>query len=74
MVADNVNVDKFQHIDFLKTQQKDLYAMSSEISGNLKPEFIGNVGSIMQKLLPAGSILGAPKTKNFRYYLRSRRL
>ncbi len=63
MVADNVNVDKFQHIDFLKTQQKDLYAMSSEISGNLKPEFIRNVGSIMQKLLPAGSILGAPKPK-----------
>jgi para-aminobenzoate synthetase component 1 len=34
MVADDVKVDKFQHIDFIKTQQKDLYAMSSEISGN----------------------------------------
>jgi para-aminobenzoate synthetase component 1 len=33
MVADDVKVDKFQHIDFIKTQQKDLYAMSSEISG-----------------------------------------
>jgi para-aminobenzoate synthetase component 1 len=38
MVADEVKVDKFQHIDFIKTQQKDLYAMSSEISGKLKPE------------------------------------
>lgn len=63
MVADDVKVDKFQYIDFLKTKQKDLYAMSSEISGNLKPEFKGRVGSIMKKLLPAGSILGAPKPK-----------
>lgn len=63
MVADDVKVDKFQYIDFLKTKQKDLYAMSSEISGNLKPEFKGKVGSIMKKLLPAGSILGAPKPK-----------
>ncbi|WP_278354232.1 aminodeoxychorismate synthase component I [Chryseobacterium gleum] len=63
MVADNVKVDQFQHIDFIKTQQKDLYAMSSEISGTLKPEFSGRIGSIMKKLLPAGSILGAPKPK-----------
>lgn len=63
MVADDVMVDKFQYIDFLKTSQKDLFAMSSEISGNLKTKFKGKVGSIMQKLLPAGSILGAPKPK-----------
>ncbi|MBT2621340.1 aminodeoxychorismate synthase component I [Chryseobacterium sp. ISL-6] len=63
MVADDVKVDQFQHIDLIRTQQKDLYAMSSEITGNLKPEFSGKVGSIMKKLLPAGSILGAPKPK-----------
>lgn len=69
MVADNVRVDQFQHIDFLKTRQKDLYAMSSEISGKLKPEFDGKLGSIMQKLLPAGSILGAPKPKTLEIIL-----
>ncbi len=63
MVADEVKVDNFQHIDLIRTQQKDLYAMSSEISGNIKPEFDGKLGSLMQKLLPAGSILGAPKPK-----------
>ncbi|ASE63162.1 aminodeoxychorismate synthase component I [Chryseobacterium indologenes] len=63
MVAEEVKVDDFQHIDLIKTQQKDLYAMSSEISGIVKPEFKGKVGSIMKKLLPAGSILGAPKPK-----------
>lgn len=69
MVADDVKVDQFQHIDFIKTQQKDLYAMSSEISGKMKPEFEGKVGSIMQKLLPAGSILGAPKPKTLEIIL-----
>jgi len=63
MVADDVKVDKFQYIDFIKTKQKDLYAMSSEISGTLQPEYDGKIGSIMERILPAGSILGAPKQK-----------
>ena len=71
IVADDVKVDKFQFIDFLKTRQKDLYAMSSEISGELKREFQGKIGSIMQKLLPAGSILGAPKPKTLEIILEA---
>jgi para-aminobenzoate synthetase component 1 len=63
MVADEVQVDEFQSIDFIKTQQKDLYAMSSKISGKLKPEFQNKIGTVMKTLLPAGSILGAPKPK-----------
>ncbi|MGV2451326.1 UNVERIFIED_CONTAM: aminodeoxychorismate synthase component I [Ralstonia mannitolilytica] len=69
MVADDVKVDQFQQIDFIKTRQKDLYAMSSEISGMIKPEYEGKVGSIMKKLLPAGSILGAPKPKTLEIIL-----
>ncbi|MEG0927798.1 aminodeoxychorismate synthase component I [Chryseobacterium sp.] len=69
MVADDVHVEQFQQIDFIKTRQKDLYAMSSEISGTIKPEFDGKIGSIMQKLLPAGSILGAPKPKTLEIIL-----
>ena len=45
--------------------------MSSEISGNLKPEFEGKIGSIMKTLLPAGSILGAPKPKTMEIVLES---
>ncbi|WP_153396574.1 aminodeoxychorismate synthase component I [Chryseobacterium vaccae] len=69
MVADDVKVDQFQHIDLIKTWQKDLYAMSSEISGTIKPEFEGKTGSMMKKLLPAGSILGAPKPKTLEIIL-----
>ncbi len=71
MVADDVKVDHFQQIDFIKTQQKDLYAMSSEISGMIKAEYNGKIGSIMQKLLPAGSILGAPKPKTLEIILEA---
>lgn len=71
MVADEVKVEEFQRIDFIKTKQKNLYAMSSEISGKLKPEFEGKIGSIMKTLLPAGSILGAPKPKTLEIVLES---
>ncbi|WP_193811159.1 aminodeoxychorismate synthase component I [Kaistella flava (ex Peng et al. 2021)] len=71
MVADEVKVNEFQRIDFLKTNKKNLYAMSSEISGKLKPEFQNKIGSIMKSLLPAGSILGAPKPKTLEIILEA---
>ncbi|MFC2450596.1 MAG: aminodeoxychorismate synthase component I, partial [Flavobacteriaceae bacterium] len=71
IVADNVQLEEFQRIDFIKTRQRDLYAMSSKISGELKPEFQGNIGDILQKLLPAGSILGAPKMKTLEIVLEA---
>ena len=71
IVADNVQLEEFQRIDFIKTRQRDLYAMSSKITGELKPEFQGNIGDILQKLLPAGSILGAPKMKTLEIVLEA---
>ena len=71
MVANEVKLDEFQRIDFLRTQQKNLFAMSSEISGQLKPEFQGKIGSILKTLLPAGSILGAPKRKTLEIILEA---
>ena len=71
MVADDVKLDEFQRIDFIKTHNKNLYAMSSEISGVLKPDFRGKIGSVMKKLLPAGSVLGAPKEKTLEIVLEA---
>lgn len=71
MVADDVKVNDFQRIDFIKTRQKNLLAMSSEISGKLKPHLHGKIGHIMKTLLPAGSILGAPKPKTLEIILAS---
>jgi para-aminobenzoate synthetase component 1 len=71
MIADDVSVEKLMYLDFLKTRQKNLFAMSSEICGYIKEEFKGKTGSILQKLLPAGSILGAPKPKTLEIILKA---
>ena len=71
MVANNVQLTDFQRINHIRTQQKDLLAMSSEIQGIVKPKFQGKIGSIMKTLLPAGSILGAPKPKTLEIILEA---
>lgn len=71
IVADNVKVDEFQRLDFIQTKQKNLYAMSSKISGEIKSEYQGKIGSLLHRLLPAGSILGAPKPKTLEVILSS---
>ena len=70
-VADDVKLVDFQRIDYLQTQKKNLYAMSSEIEGIVKPEYQKKIGSLLQQLLPAGSILGAPKDKTLEIILQS---
>ena len=63
MVAKNVKVDRFQYIDHIKTNRKELFQMSSEISGELPSNYKESLGDIILKMLPAGSISGAPKQK-----------
>ncbi|MFA5326154.1 MAG: aminodeoxychorismate synthase component I [Prolixibacteraceae bacterium] len=63
MVADDVKVDRFMYIDRIKTNRGDLLQMSSQISGKLPANYTQNIGSILAKMLPAGSICGAPKLK-----------
>lgn len=62
-VASNVKVEKFRYIDEIKTSDKCLLQVSSEISGELPPDYTKKIGSIIFELLPAGSISGAPKQK-----------
>lgn len=63
MIARNVRVERFRYIDRLKTNQKELLQMSSEIVGDLDDDFFDELGTHFFKLLPAGSISGAPKKK-----------
>ncbi|MBS1680374.1 MAG: aminodeoxychorismate synthase component I [Bacteroidetes bacterium] len=62
-VATNVNVKRFRYIDKIKTHQKDLLQVSSEIYGDLPDNYSAHIGSILLSLLPAGSVSGAPKNK-----------
>ena len=65
-VAQEVTVTKFRYIDSIKTNQKELLQVSSEIKGKLDPSWKNQIGSILSKLLPAGSISGAPKPETLR--------
>jgi len=63
MVASKVRVKRFKYIEKLKTNQGELMQMSSEITGKLLEEYSTRLGDLLFKLLPAGSICGAPKRK-----------
>ena len=63
MVAKDVKVDRFRYIEAISTHEKTLLQVSSEISGKLPSDFTSELGTIFRKLLPAGSISGAPKKK-----------
>jgi para-aminobenzoate synthetase component 1 len=61
-VAEQVKVSRFRYLDKITTNQHDLFQVSSEIVG-LLPNPYQNIGSLLLKLLPAGSVSGAPKMK-----------
>jgi para-aminobenzoate synthetase component 1 len=61
-VASDVCVERFRYVDRIRTNRKDLLQVSSEITGQLLPEYRGRLGSMLVRLLPAGSVSGAPKT------------
>lgn len=63
MVADNVRVERFRYLEEVHTSSKTLYQVSSEITGQLDPDYPGRLGDIFKAILPAGSISGAPKKK-----------
>jgi para-aminobenzoate synthetase component 1 len=62
-VSKNVNVNRFRYVEKIKTSQKDLLQVSSEIVGDLSDDYTSHIGSKLLSLLPAGSISGAPKKK-----------
>jgi para-aminobenzoate synthetase component 1 len=61
MVAANVRVSRFRYIDRIKTQSGEILQTSSEIEGDLQADWHSRMGDIVCRLLPAGSICGAPK-------------
>lgn len=63
IIASEVKVEQFMYIDRIKTNRGDLLQMSSKISGKLPQNYQASIGDILSKMLPAGSICGAPKTK-----------
>mgnify|MGYP002713007823 CR=1 FL=1 len=63
MVAANVRVTNYRYVEEVKTFKKKLLQVSSKVEGVLPEKYTEHLGHIMFKLLPAGSISGAPKKK-----------
>ncbi len=63
MVSNRVRVNRFRYIDKIKAGKKELLQVSSEIEGTLENGWQERLGEILDTLLPAGSITGAPKIK-----------
>lgn len=70
-IAKKVTVEKFRYIEEISTHDQKILQISSEISGELPENFHENIGTIFNKLLPAGSICGAPKKKTVEIILEA---
>ena len=62
-VSDNVVVMRYRYIDRIQTHEKEILQVSSEIRGRLPEKYELRIGNILDALLPAGSICGAPKKR-----------
>lgn len=62
-IASHVRVKRFKYIEKQRTHQGELLQMSSEITGKLPVGYQSSLGEKLFRLLPAGSICGAPKSK-----------
>lgn len=63
MIASDIKVDKYRYIEKIKSARGELLQTSSAIRGRLPANWQENLGELVMKLLPAGSISGAPKIK-----------
>lgn len=62
IVSEYVRVEKFRYIDEIHLPNgRGLLQVSSKVVGRLSPDFHDHLGDIIDRLLPAGSISGAPK-------------
>lgn len=63
MIARNVRVERYRYYEIIRTYDKTLGQVSSEIIGELEEGFEKRIGDIIFSQLPAGSVSGAPKKK-----------
>lgn len=60
-VAKKVSVTDYRYIDRIQTPRGGLLQTSTKITGQLPENWKDNLGTIISRLLPAGSVSGAPK-------------
>lgn len=63
IIAENIQVSRYRYLEKIEREQGAIWQTSSEICGNLPPNWQQDPLALLTKLLPAGSISGAPKEK-----------
>ena len=69
--ATRVRVNRFRYVEEIKTARSTLLQVSSEIEGMLSPDHHRQLGDLLDSLLPAGSVSGAPKPKTLEIIQRA---
>lgn len=62
-IATEVHVARYRYVDTIATHSGALLQTSSEVVGTLPKDYPARLGTLFFRLLPAGSITGAPKPK-----------
>lgn len=68
-IASKVQVKRFRYTEEIAAGDKRLIQVSSHISGKLPDDWHADLDTIITKLLPAGSISGAPKKSTVEHIL-----
>lgn len=66
MVSTNVRVERYRYVERLETATGGILQCSSEIAGDLPEGWRDSLGDLLMRLLPAGSVTGAPKLSTCR--------
>ena len=66
IVSNNVKVIRYRYIERIKTPERELLQVSSEITGELSDNYESRLGNIIMEMLPAGSVTGAPKKETIK--------
>jgi para-aminobenzoate synthetase component 1 len=61
MVGTKVTVEEFSYVDKIQAGEKELLQVSSKIEATLPKEWREDLGTLLKRVLPAGSITGTPK-------------
>ena len=62
-IVTEVHVVRYRYVDTIATHSGALLQTSSEVVGTLPEDYPARLGTLLFRLLPAGSITGAPKPK-----------
>ncbi len=63
IIAKNIKVSKYRYVEKIQTTNGDILQTSSQIVGELNNDWKCHFATNLRKILPAGSISGAPKKK-----------